>query len=353
MVTLLLVPSGNSVGTDLLDQSIQLSQDTADAWEGLWQDILDPSNGLWLGLSRFGLTLAALSIIYVGFKIFYETTEGKTWFGEFKTSLIWAIAIAFLLSGNAPLLANMTLLTRDVANYEIRQVLDVQLTTLTLRDALQEVALTSAAQDQIEALLAQCQSLTVEYSDCVQEQQPAIDQIISDAESSSGITLPDLRQWAQNQLLNLASTPLATQYTILKVIFYALQWAFVNLIEASLLLTATLAPLAVGASLLPIGTRAIWAWYTSYLGLFLVQLCYNILIGVSAVIAVSTNVNFINELNYLAFIAIFAPILAVALGSGGGKALFQAASGAAAGAVQLATDVATGFATGGMRLLKK
>lgn len=353
MVIIIQVPSGNSVGTDLLNQSIQLSQDTAQAWEGLWQDVLNPSNGLWLSLSRFGLTLAALSIIFVGLKIFYETTEGKTWFGEFKSSIIWAVIVAFLLSGNAPLLSNITLLTRDVANYEIRQVLDVQLTTITLRSALQEVALSSAAQDQIEALLAQCQSLTVEYSDCVQEQQPAIDQIISQAESEIGGALTGLRQWAQNQLLNLASAPLAIQFNILKVIFYALQWAFVNLIEASLLLTATLAPLAVGASLLPFGNKAIWAWYTAYLGLFLVQLCYNILVGVSAVIAVSTNVNYINEINYLAFISIFAPLLAVALGSGGGTALFQTALGATASAVQFTADVATGLTTSALKLMKK
>ena len=335
----------NPVGQDILQQAIQLSQNTADSWDVLWTDLINSNNELWKALCIFAVILAALSLIFVALKIAAENAKGQTFFSEFSDSMVWSMVVLLFLSGNGLILSNTVLLLRDVANDQITKVLNIQLASLTMRQALQTVALSASGQDRIEAILAQCQGQSsVDFADCINEQQPYIDEVIQDLESKNGGILQGLRNWASNLLSGMSTFVYSISYSVIKSIFYAMQWAFVNILEASLILTASLAPVAVGASLLPIGNRALWAWGIGFMSLFVVQLSYNIIVGIGAVIAVNTDVYIVNELGFLMFLSVFSPGLAILLGAGGGLALFKGAVQYSATAAQAISDFGAGLA---------
>ena len=120
------------------------------------------------------------------------------------------------------------------------------------------------------------------------------------------------------------------------------QWAFVNLIQISLLLTGLMGPIAVAASLLPFGGKPIFAWLTGFLSLGFAQICYNIIVGLAAVVILNANIYDTN--GFLVLSAILAPALALALSAGGGLAIFNIMlSGSTVIATQLVARAARGI----------
>jgi hypothetical protein len=127
------------------------------------------------------------------------------------------------------------------------------------------------------------------------------------------------------------------------------QWAFANIIEASLLLTAVSGPIAVAGSLLPIGTRPLWAWLTGLFSLGMAKIYYNIVVGIIATVIVRAQAENESDFGFVVLLSILAPVLAVALAAGGGFAVYRALSN---GITQLITTSwqvarqAAGIATG-------
>jgi hypothetical protein len=113
---------------------------------------------------------------------------------------------------------------------------------------------------------------------------------------------------------------------IIRFILYALQWGFVNILEAALLLTALFAPISLGLSLLPLQGRPIWAWLTGFITLFGIQLGYNIVVGLTAVVLVKSGAALVSDVAFLFFLSIFAPGLAILVAGGGGVALYNGIS---------------------------
>ena len=343
------------LGEDLLRGAVELNQETTRAWKLLWLDLVDPSNEIWRSLARFGLALAALSLIFVTLKIAAESAQGRLFFSQISELIVWPLVILIFLSGNGNLLSQTVLLLRDISHAQVTKVLEAELADLTVRRALEDITLTTTAQDQITAIFAECQGEgTAEYADCLEEKRPEIERIIEEAEARNNGPLETLTDWSEN-LFAATSNPFAAfvPSSIIKSFMYAMQWAFVNILEASLLMTATLAPVALGLSLLPLGSRALWAWGSGFLGLFAIQLGYNIIVGLAATVVVSSGGEIMNDFGFLVLISIFAPLLATLLGGGGGVALYQGFSRSGSQALQFGMDVATGFTTSVVREVAK
>lgn len=83
----------------------------------------------------------------------------------------------------------------------------------------------------------------------------------------------------------------------------------------------------MGLSLLPLQGRPIWAWATGFLSLFGVQLGYNIIVGLAAVVLVNSGAELASDVAFLFFISIFAPGLALLIAGGGGIALYNGIAG--------------------------
>ncbi|WP_373695828.1 hypothetical protein [Brunnivagina elsteri] len=100
----------------------------------------------------------------------------------------------------------------------------------------------------------------------------------------------------------------------------AFQW----IIEVCMLLTALLGPLAVGGSLLPVGSKAIFAWLTGFFSVGMIKLCFNIISGLISTMVLNSDNN--DPMIFAFAIGILAPILSVVLAAGGGMAVFRSFS---------------------------
>lgn len=325
----------------IISQSIDLSQNTAEAWNTVWLETFNQINGgLWGGLVNLGLVLAALSILFVALTTGKEIIEKQSW-TELVNMFVWPLVIMFFLGNNGNLLAKTVLTIRNFGHAQVSQVLQIQLGQLTFETAMTQVGITSAARQSLEALYSECQKFVGdELLDCWNGKQQQAQQILDEAQQRAGFTLTSLANFV-NALISLPGTAAAQAIIsgelasillqnigvpIVRMILVAIQWAFVNMLEASLLLTALFAPIAMGLSLLPFQGRPIWAWLTGFISLFGVQLGYNIVVGLGAIVVARSNGELFTDVAFLAFLSIFAPGLAVLIAGGGGIALYNGVS---------------------------
>lgn len=332
-----------TVGKSLLETSIKLNQATVASWDLIWDEIISIMHPLWIGVCDFGIIIGAISMILVSLKMAFDYKDASNFFFDLPNTLIWPLIVIILLSSNGKILANTVLSLRSLAYYELNEILTYQVADVTFKQALADVTLTSSAKNQIRAILSECASKPPDLlKECIVEKQPVVDAIVAQAEALNGGPLDGLVAWSADVdawLSNPGAAVTATISAFFIGLLWAMQWAFVNILEASLMLTALLAPIFTGMSVLPLGQRAIWGWASSFMGIFTAQLGYTIVIGVTAAVLVKSGAQNISDLAFLAFICIFAPILAVLIGGGGGLTLFH---GISSGAVQLGTQAATG-----------
>ena len=130
------------------------------------------------------------------------------------------------------------------------------------------------------------------------------------------------------------------------LILLALNNAYQWCIEFALLLTALLGPMAVGASLLPYGQKAIFAWLSAIMGCGIAKLSFNIMVGLCAQLVSNAEQN--QPMIFLLFVGLLSPLLASALGAGGG----MAASGAMAKGGEIAAQAGLAVATSGTSAIK-
>lgn len=343
----------DTVGKRLLETSLQLNKLTVQSWDIVWDEVINPSKPLWFGLCKFGIILAAMGIIVVTFQMAWDFQERRLFFWDLPASLVWPLIIIIALSQGGNVLHIQVKAMRGIAYDQIDKILSFTVANVTFQQALADMTLTANAKSQIQAIYAECASKTAsEYEKCIVEKQPIVADIVAQAEALNGGPLDALAAWLADVDAWLSDPGAALSATIAAFfigLLWACQWAFVNILEATLLLTATLAPVFAGLSMLPLGKRPIWAWASTFLGVFSAQMGYTIIIGVAATVLVKAGAQSISDLAFLAFICIFAPMLAILIGGGGGMALFNGISSAttnlASGAIAPAGAAVLGGAT--------
>ena len=290
-------PATNATGQALhnLQNSFYLTENTLDAWMSIWdQAIFDSQNSiLWIALVTLGFTLAGLSILYVSITQGKEAIEKQNW-SEIVKLFIWPLIIVLFLGNNGFLLSESVKFIRIIGLNQVQNVLEIQTVGMTFNHALSHINITNAAREEIEAILYECQRLqNQELIDCLTRNQPLVEAVIQEAEQQNGGILQSLRDLGA-AISNIIATPgQAAQdlpgflfrnaaFPILRAVLAAVQWAFVNILEASLILTATFAPVAIGLSLLPLQTKPIVAWLIGFMSLIGIQLGYNIVIGIAS-----------------------------------------------------------------------
>lgn len=344
---------GEGAALDIVRESINLARATSESWDKVWIGTIDPiASGLWVGLVSLGITLAAISILFLTLTSGKDIIEKQSW-SELASLFVWPLVIMLFLGANGRLLANTVIVSRSFAYQQVQSVLEAQLGELTFRDAITNVTLSSIGKQQLENLYSECRNqVGEELVTCWNSKREAAQKIVDEAErqAAGSVPLQALRTFGQmlwNRTLFGAAEDAVTFVTdpgsvfrekaipILRFILYSIQWAFVNVLEAALLLTGLFAPIAMGLSLLPLQGRPIWAWVTGFLSLFGVQLGYNIIVGLAAVVLVNSGAELASDVAFLFFISIFAPALALLIAGGGGIALYNGIAGHAKQLVDL------------------
>lgn len=332
-----LATTGGEQSLDLLNDAITIAQNTVESWNELWSvTFLATENTFWDALVELGKVLAGFSILYLTFTEGKEILEKTSW-SRLVTILIWPMIIMFFLGNHGNLLAQTVLLVRNIGHAQVQNVLEFEVAGIVFEDAIVDITIANVAREQIEALYNECKGLSDDaFPSCWEEKQESLESIIESAEEKSGGWIESLRKLgetvgnvvavARGDFSKVGETFRSIHIPIIRFILKSVQWAFVNILEAALLLTATFAPIAMGLSLLPLQGRPIFTWLIGMIYLFGAQLGYNIIVGLTAVVIMKSNAELASDISFLFFISIFAPALAVLISSGGGIALYNGMS---------------------------
>ncbi|MEC4815686.1 MAG: hypothetical protein SAK29_20785 [Scytonema sp. PMC 1069.18] len=327
--------------TDALQNGALTAQSIADSWDRQWVDVLqnNTNDNLYGALTRLGIFFAVGTLLFFMAQWLRDLME-EEYFRPIS-GLIWPFVVVLLLAnpGNGTVLSNLTLGLRDFINTVNQQVVE----TADVNRAYQQALNMSVAEDVTGALLRPCQSFTGEQqTECLNKAREKIDTLLIDYRNAYG-EQPwiDRIQNKVNQIIltsggvsDVAFSSLlgSTVQTIIKNILVSLQSAFQNLIEVTMLLVAALGPVAVGASLLPVAGKPIFAWLTGLFSLGIAKISFNIIAVITASVIVNGPAQEPNAdpdlIWFLILLGILAPIMSLALAGAGGFAVFNGISNA-------------------------
>jgi hypothetical protein len=349
-------------GKAIIEDSIQQVGDVQKAWDKRWIDIFDGTNGLYQGINKFA------AVIVVGAFLFFAVAWIKDAIdrGIFPAlpNVLWVLVVFVLLFNNGAMLGSLTLGIRNIINDQTRTVLEVQIGEVSMLEALNDVIVSQQAKTLIQQQYAECEAKEGQAQiDCFIEAGKRAEQVIDQEYKAKGwftagverlrervraISQRVTQEAQKGNVLDklgfvtnlvrenlLATAGQATAQQILK----GLQWAFANLIELAMLLTGLMGPLAVAGSILPLGSRPIWAWLIGFFSLGLAKFSYNVIVGLAATVVVAAQAQSSSEVGFLLLISVLSPILALAIASGGGMAVFRGASGGITQIISVGTSV--------------
>ncbi len=325
---------GNEKAQAILTNSRQLNQQTQESWQRLWDISVNSAEPLWQALCEFGAFIAAMSLIYL---IIKEGKDGILDLLHIIEISMFPIVVSILLGGNGYILSQLVLYFRGVSLFWLTQILNMTFAGISVSDAIGKIQNTAVANTRAREIFTECIDKTgVALDECVrdpvklEQAQELLQQLSGSTAPLNGNILERLTDGIVTSLVGTINLPFltATQFLL-----NALQWCFVNVVEASLLLTALYAPIALGLSVIPSnGGKTIFKWFSGYFSLLLMPLGYVILVGFMAnILSVMDNQDVPIGSSYLDtaflfFMSIFAPIVAVAVSKGIGDGVFEGIS---------------------------
>jgi hypothetical protein len=345
----LLALDGNLDGaTQVLNDSFNAAETINDAVNNTWAEVL---NGpLYFTIARLGVAFAVgtMLIFFVQWaKALIDNEDSRA-----MSELIWPLIVIILLGNNAAVLRSNTYGLRNILNQTSKQVLSSTSKGLQLQSVFQQRYKQDQAQRLLQAVVSQCNK----YPE-IEVRNRCIDDAIKKVESEMP-EIPDPGAW--EKFVEFLRTPAnevvadavsSSTETIVRGWLILFSVAFQIVIEITWVLTALLAPLAVGGTLLPIGQKAIFTWLIAFYSVGMVKICFSIIVGLTA--TVMANATGLDSTVFVFVVGMLAPILSVAMAAGGGMAvlnsLAQAGQPGATGAVSAISGGAIGAGKWGWR----
>ncbi|MEO1396232.1 MAG: hypothetical protein AAFV90_25325 [Cyanobacteria bacterium J06634_5] len=352
------VQGSTSIIEDSIDQlaAIQL------AWDDRWNDIFGSTNGLYLGINQFA------SIILAGTFIFFAVGWVKDAIerGIFPAlpHVIWVLVVVTLLFNNGKMLGAVTLGIRNIINEQTQLVLEIQIDEVSMLEALNDVLVSQQAKDLIQQEYADCEAKEGQAQiNCFIDAGKRTEQRLEEEYRDTGFWSPGVqRLWARIKAIteqvesnydrdanpSQQTNPLVDIFlqTVVQTANQALaqtflrgwQWAFGTLLELAMLLTGLIGPIAVAGSAMPMQGRPLWAWLTGFFSLGMAKFSYSVIIGLAATVVVSAEAQSQGDFGFLLLIGVLAPVLALAIASGAGMAVFRGVSGGVTRIVSVGTS---------------
>ncbi|MGF2034852.1 MAG: hypothetical protein RMZ43_005895 [Nostoc sp. CmiVER01] len=330
---------------EVLTKGAVTSQSIADGWNSQWLDLLqnNTSNNLYGALTNLGIFFAVGTLLFFMIQFLKDLISYE--YSRPISALIWPFVVVILLSnsGKGSILSSLTLGLRGFLNTVNHQVV----VSADANKMYQQALNMSVAEEVTGSFLRPCQSLTGEQqSECFKRATDRINILLQEYRNTYNnqgwiIRLQD----KVNEINNVSSVRGivsetsfnsllgSTVQTSIKSFLVSLQYAFQNLIEATMLLIALLGPIAVGGSLLPVAGKPIFAWLTGFLSIGIAKISFNIIAVLTAAVIVNgpgQNFNADPDLMwFIIFLGILAPILSLLVAAAGGFALFSGISNTA------------------------
>ncbi|OLP17460.1 hypothetical protein BST81_16860 [Leptolyngbya sp. 'hensonii'] len=343
----------NSTGQFIGSQRAAASRLIQTAWDSVWEKTVNTAQ-----TSVYTVLLAIASAIAVFCLLFWAITwvrallndEGMRPAPEF----IWVILVMLLLRGPGDMnIAGLTTGMRSLINSFNAQATQLMNQTLEVDQKIAEVASYSGLSSRLQELRSRCNAEvgTEALQSCLDNTKAQAQQIIDEyrqqfpvgAFADQATTLFDTA-WSNpaesvQQAINATSRlTLSPVLMVIEAVSLLVQAVFQYLIEMSMLITALLGPIAVGATLLPThaGGKPIVLWLTAFWSVGLCKLCLNVVSGVATAAMYGAGED---PVLVSMTLGIAAPILALAMAAGGGMKVFDAMSAAAGSILSLAVRV--------------
>jgi hypothetical protein len=336
----IIAQEGSESAARVIERSLALSRNITASWDDLWTTILQSPNdlSLWTAIVRFSLTIAVLALVYYAVSQADEIFKTQS-FSKIVEMFVTPLVVIVLLGGNGYILANIILGIRGVGRSLITSVLQLQLGGLSMQQAIAQVINNQLAVQRIRQIFQECATLTGEpLTQCIESKQAEAQAIVAALGQTGSVQaaqgLIDAIQNNAGELIQEVFVQIiqATSIAIIQVVLMAIQWAYVNIAEAALLLSALFAPIAVALLLIPLAGNALMIWFCGFVAILGIQLGYVLLVGFVASILVmadaqnQTAISAAGDYGFLIFVAIFAPFVATMIGKGGGEQLYHGIS---------------------------
>ncbi|NJN07538.1 MAG: hypothetical protein HC815_05925 [Richelia sp. RM1_1_1] len=353
--------------TDILENAAAGSQLIAQGFEKLWEQTLN--GGLYAALMKVAQLFALATLC------FYMVDLAKSFINQEDmkalSTWIWPIIIITLMANNGALLRSGTLTARNYINKINNDVLNYTASGANLETAYNRAVGNSTLKVEVGREMERCRSLggsSQDSIDCLRSAEAKLRAKAPEffkndpppAGSWEWSPLDSLTDFASGLLKGLDPSGAVTKVgaavwdtamggigevvtSFVTLILLALNNAYMWCLEFALLLTALLGPIAVGSSLLPFGQKAIFAWLGAIMGVGMAKLSFNIMVGLCAQLVSNAQAN--QPMIFLLFVGLLSPLLASALGAGGGLAAVNAMAKGGEIATQAAMTVASAGAT--------
>lgn len=338
------VATGNELSLNILESSLNFYQETGAAWDRVWDLVVNPTQPLWVAAIAIAKFIFGFSLLF--YTYFVLSKLGKIASPEqIVEQMPLPLAVAFLFSGNGTLLSSLVLGIREIFQYFIVLALQIQIAGITVNQALQDIQSTAIANNRARVIFADCLSQTgLQLNECVNDpvkiQQAqellngsgelfsgnALEAILNAVSAAASTVIDGPTAFIGSAVSTILATPMIV---FIQIILLVIQHAFINLVEATALLTGISAPIFLGFSLFTANAPIFALWLTSFMGLYFVQLSYVFLIGFYGVvisqldqsgIAVGT---IVLDIAFLFYVAIFSPVVAIGISLGGGIKLYE------------------------------
>jgi hypothetical protein len=283
--------------------------DVTKAMELLWDNVL--TGPVYAVMANLGALLAAITLTISLVQLTKELLSPEDTVVPYEKFIWWAMVI-LLLMDNGSNLSRLTLSFRDLVRSTNNMVLSQQVGDKTLEEHWSKSTRNVAMGVAFENAMDNCLSLP-EPEDRVACEESVQQQV--EAEGNEG--------WWSGIGRALSSVIERAFIAVMLAISVAFQW----LVEVTLILTALLGPLAVGATLLPVAQKSLYTWLIAFYCVGLCQLCYNLLVALLA--SLQSEVPSANRLIFTVSIGLLSPVLAVVMAAGGGMATFSSLAGLA------------------------
>ena len=340
-------------GGKILQESIEATKISTTAMDEMWTEIFAADAALYNQVVKL-----ATVILIVGF-LFFMLSFAKAMqandINKIMEIIVWGVVITIFLQGQGAVLKKATVTARDFINDQTEAILLVQIGTLTIQDAMQDVILTDQAVELIKQAFSDCEAKEGDAQlACLEAGSKEAEAILKEYENK-GFWTPGLRRFAANvnqitqdvEAARRNSTnrgPLngygdafkdwdvevsgliwqsATNSASRQFLKSFQNW-FTFGFEFAMILTGMLGPLAVAASLIPKQPRAMISWAIAFFSIGVLKLSYNLLIGFAAVYASKSQLQDLGSSGFLLMMSIGAPLISTAVAGGGGAAIFFA-----------------------------
>ncbi len=332
---------------EVFEQAAQASESISDEWSQIWQDVLIGSEAvsgqyLFAIMSYLGLVAATGTLIFLALHYQKVLLQGN--YQDYFANLLIPFIVVLLLSNNGKLLADFCFASRGLINDVNAQVLDFAVAGTSLEEKFAELQQLSGMRVVMSERLQQCEYLVGdEQLTCLQEELTKLKQELGSSGDSkwqkfldgyvehmeSGLAEYDNGLLVPFKILELGITYFLPSYeSITFSVLSGWMQGYQHFLEASLLITTMVAPLAVGGSLLPIGTRSMFAWAIGFFSIGFAKLTFNLMAGLTATATVNNITVVDDQIPLYVVFGFFAPVFSSALSAGGGMAVWSAITGA-------------------------